>query len=59
VAVTVRRLELTLDGRIVARCAREGFDKRISLLDLPLSDPAPDGAGWIEAYRPWAGAMGR
>ena len=27
----------------------------IEILDLPLPDPAPDGAQWIEAYRWWAG----
>jgi hypothetical protein len=59
VPVTVRKLELTVDGRIVARCVRDGVDQRISLLDLPLPDPAPDGAEWVEAYRRWAGAMGR
>ena len=53
VLVTVRRLELTVDGRIVAWCDRDGVDQRISLLDLPLPDPAPDGGEWIKAYRRW------
>jgi hypothetical protein len=26
----------------------------IEILDLPLPDPAPEGAPWIEAYRHWA-----
>jgi hypothetical protein len=58
VSVTVREVELTVDGRIVARCEREGVEQRISILDLPLPDPAPDGAEWVEAYRRWAGATG-
>jgi hypothetical protein len=58
VPVTVREVELTADGRIVARCERDGVGQRISLLDLPLPDPAPDGAEWVEAYRRWAGATG-
>jgi hypothetical protein len=28
--------------------------QRIGILDLPLPDPPPDGAEWIEAYRRWA-----
>jgi hypothetical protein len=58
VSVSVRNVELTVDGRIVACCVRDGVEQRISLLDLPLPDPAPDGAEWIEAYRRWAGAIG-
>jgi hypothetical protein len=27
--------------------------KRLPILDLPLPDPAPGGAEWIEAYRAW------
>lgn len=59
VPVTVREIELTGDGRIVARCVREGAEQRISLLDLPLPDPTPDGAEWVEAYRRWAGVRAR
>ena len=59
VPVTVRDVELTVDGRIVARCIRNGMEQRISLLDLRLPDPRPDGAEWVEAFRRWAGATGR
>ncbi len=59
VPVTVTAVELTVDGRIVARCVGDGVEQRISLLDLPLPDPRPDGAEWVEAYRHWAGAMDR
>ena len=40
VPVTVREVELTVDGRIVARCVGDGVEQRISLLDLPLPDTA-------------------
>ena len=59
VPVTVRKVELTVDGRIVARCVRDGVEQRLSLLDLPLPDPPPHGVEWVEAYRRWAGAPGR
>ena len=54
VPVTVRAVELTVDGRIAA-LVREGLEQRISLLDLPLPDPRPDGVEWVQAYRRWTG----
>ena len=54
VEVTVRKLDLT-DDSIVAVCARGRDRQRIDLLDLPLPTPPPDGSGWIDAYRYWAG----
>ncbi|WP_281900817.1 hypothetical protein [Micromonospora humidisoli] len=54
VEVTVGKIDLTADT-IVALCARGRYRQRIDLLDLPLPTPAPDGAGWIDAYRHWAG----
>ncbi|MFE6502080.1 hypothetical protein [Kitasatospora sp. NPDC057738] len=51
VEVTVRKVDLARDGRIVALCTRGGFRQTIGLLDLPLPDPAPDGAEWVAAYR--------
>lgn len=56
--ITVKGIELTDDGQIVAICARGRLRQRISILDLPLSRPVPDGAEWIEAYRAWARARG-
>ncbi|MGW0503193.1 hypothetical protein [Micromonospora sp. NPDC003241] len=53
VEVTVRKVDLTAES-IVAVCARGRHQQRIDLLDLPLPTPAPDGAGWIDAYRHWA-----
>ncbi|XVU27069.1 hypothetical protein ACQPZJ_08520 [Actinoplanes sp. CA-054009] len=39
---------------IVAVCHRGRLRQAIGILDLPLPDPAPGGAQWIEAYRWWA-----
>ena len=54
VAVTVERLDVTDEGAIVAACRRGSARQAISILDLPLPDPAPPGAQWIEGYRRWA-----
>jgi Calcium binding len=53
VEVTVRRVDLRADG-IVAVCQRGRIRQAIGILDLPLPDPPPEGAQWIEAYRYWA-----
>lgn len=53
VPVTVTAIEE--DQRdIVAICRRGSHRQRISLLDLPLPRPEPDGSEWIAAYRHWA-----
>ncbi|MGH9018940.1 MAG: hypothetical protein ACRDY1_14410 [Acidimicrobiales bacterium] len=52
-SVTVTGIDLTEGGEIVGICLRNGFRRSISLLDLPLPRPAPDGAQWIDAYRRW------
>jgi uncharacterized protein YfaS (alpha-2-macroglobulin family) len=54
VEVTVERVDLTDDERIVAVCVRGKSRQRISILDLPLPDPLPAGWEWIEAHRRWA-----
>lgn len=54
VAVSVDRIDLADDGRIVAVCERHGVRQPIGILDLPLPGPAPDGSQWIAAYRRWA-----
>ncbi len=51
VEVTVRGIDLSPDGRIVALCTRGEFRQTIGLLDLPLPVSAPDGVEWVEAYR--------
>jgi hypothetical protein len=54
VEVTVRRIDLQAEG-IVAICQRGRARQAIEILDLPLPDPAPQGAQWIAAYRHWLG----
>ena len=53
VPVVVRKVDLR-SSTIVAICHRGRVRQAIGVLDLPLPDPAPDGAEWIEAYRRWA-----
>ena len=54
VVVTVTAVELTTSDEIVAVC-RHGRDLlRLSVLELPMPDPRPAGAEWIDAYRHWA-----
>jgi uncharacterized Zn finger protein len=53
VAVTVTAIDLTDDDRIVAVCRRGRDLLKVSLLDLPLPDPPPAGAEWVDAYRHW------
>jgi len=54
VEVTVQRLDMTDDEQIVAVCSRGKSRQSVPILDLPLSDPPPEGAEWIEAFRRWA-----
>ena len=54
VEVTVDAITQSSDGRLVAKCSRASARQAIGLLDLPLPEPAPVGAGWIEAYRHWS-----
>ncbi|MBI2403395.1 MAG: hypothetical protein HYV20_11825 [Gemmatimonadetes bacterium] len=51
---TVERIDLTVGDEIVAVCRRGAKRQRIPILDLPLPQPRPAGAEWIEAYRRWA-----
>ena len=58
VEVIVEHLDLTVDEQIVAVCRHGRTRQRIPILDLPLPDPLPQGAEWIDAYRRWSdGAM--
>lgn len=54
VEVTVDRVDISDDERIVAVCTRGKSRQRIPILDLPLPDPPPGGSEWIDAYRRWA-----
>lgn len=52
-SVTVRKVIRT-DSGIVADCVRGGHHQAVSVLDLPLPEPPPEGAEWIAACRHWA-----
>ena len=53
VEVVVTRVDMTEADEIVVIC-QQGRDKqRISILELPLPSPPPEGAEWIAAYRYW------
>lgn len=54
VAVTVTAVELTASDEIVAVCRRGHDLLRVALLELPMPDPRPGGAEWVDAYRHWA-----
>jgi hypothetical protein len=54
VTVTVKNVDLTGAGEIVAVCYRGRERQALPILDLPLPDPPPAGWEWIEAYRRWA-----
>ena len=54
VEVTVERVDLSEDDRIVAVCSRGKSRQRVPILDLTLPDPPPEGAEWIEAFRRWS-----
>src|ERR1700726_4841851 len=47
----VERVDMTIDGQIVAICRRGKTRQKIPILDLPL--PTPAGVEWIVAYRHW------
>lgn len=54
VKVAVERVDFNDAEEIVAVCRRGSARQRVSILDLRLPAPLPDGAEWIEAYRHWA-----
>ena len=49
----VEKVDIMLDGQIVAICRRGKTRQKIPILDLPLPTPAPAGVEWIVAYRHW------
>jgi hypothetical protein len=55
VSVTVERVDLNASEHIVAICKRGPDRQALPILDLPLPNPPPEGAEWIEAYRQWRG----
>jgi hypothetical protein len=52
--VSVDTIELNDAAEIVAVCSIGSEKQRITLLDLSLHSPRPEGADWIAAYRRWA-----
>jgi len=56
IEVTVESLDVTDEEEIVVVCSRGKSRQRISVLDLPLPSPPPQGAEWIDAFRRWARA---
>ena len=53
VEVVVKKIDMTEGEEIVAVCNRDKESQRISILELPLPSPPPEGAEWIAAYRYW------
>ena len=52
--VAVEKLDLNDGGEVVVVCTHGESRQNMSVLDLPLPDPPPEGWEWIEAYRYWA-----
>ena len=51
--VIVEGIDITEDDQLVAVCRRDKTKQRISLSELPLPSPLPEGADLIVAYRYW------
>jgi hypothetical protein len=51
--VMVEGINITEDDQLVAVCRKGKTKQRISLSELPLPSPLPQGAEWIVAYRYW------
>ena len=56
VAATVKEIDVSAGGDVVAVCSRGRQHQVIPILELPPPDPPPDGWEWIEAHRRWARA---
>ena len=53
VTATVESIDITDEDQLVAVCRVGRKRQRVSLSELPLPTPAPNGAEWIFAYRYW------
>jgi hypothetical protein len=53
VTASVEGIDITEDDQLVAIYGKGKTKQRISLSELPLPSPPPDGAQWILAYRYW------
>jgi len=58
IEVSVERIDMTEGEQIVAICRRGRSQQAVPILELPLPEPAPSGAEWIDAYRHWARGAG-
>jgi len=54
-AVTVAKVDIIRRDQIVAIYVHGKSTQAIPILDLPIPDPPPEGAEWIDAYRRWYG----
>lgn len=52
--VTVKKVDVSAAGGLVAICYRGRERQAIPILELSRPDPPPTGWEWIEAYRRWA-----
>jgi hypothetical protein len=52
--VTLTAIDFLVGGGIVAICRHGKHKQAIGILDLPLPDPPPAGAEWIDAFGRWA-----
>ena len=53
VTASVEGIDITEDDQLVAVCRNGTARQRISLSELPLPSPLPEGGEWIVAYRYW------
>lgn len=58
VTVTVKKIDVSAGGDVVAVCSRGRERQAVPILDLKLPDPPPVGWEWIEAYRRWSWGRG-
>lgn len=54
ISTTVEQVTPNNRGEIVAICRSGSHRQAISIADLPLPTPPPEGHEWIEAYQWWA-----
>jgi hypothetical protein len=55
---TVKKIDVTAEGHIVAVCSRGRERQAVPILDLPVPASPPPGWERIEAYRRWARGRG-
>ena len=58
ISATVEDIDLAGRNDIVAVCTKGKTKQRISILNLNVPDPLPEGWEWVEAYRHWVKGWG-